>query len=161
MKTKPQIVSFQCVLKNSTGQVISDTFYQDVITQLESPAPCELPALPEGLRDVKRGELRKIKVSAKDAYGLYDPGLACQISARDLKGAGQIALGDRVRWPDRSGELRLYSVTRIQGGTIDLDANHPLAGQDLEFEVRVLEARAATKEEVREAGQVEPKPYLN
>ena len=155
---KAQIVSFHCVLKNVVGQVISTSFNQDVITQ--GRGNCEVPGLPAGLKKVKPGERRKIAVTAKEAYGLYDPELARQTTRKNLMTAGELAVGDRMHLPGPDGNLRPYCVTRIQGDVIDLDANHPLAGQDLVFEVHVVEARNATREEILESGNPQTRPYL-
>jgi FKBP-type peptidyl-prolyl cis-trans isomerase SlyD len=147
---KPQIVSFHCVLKDVLGQVISTSFNNDVITQHLSEEPGELPGLAAGLQGVRAGERRRIHIEARKAYGLYDPGLAREASRRSLQLSGDLAVGDRVHLAGAFGDLRLYRVTKILGDLVYLDANHPLAGQDLIFEVHVMEARDATADEVSE-----------
>lgn len=150
---KAQIISFHCVMKNVLGQVISTSFNQDVITKINLNGPDAVPGLSAGLQEVRPGERRKISVPATEAYGLYDPRLAREASRRSLKSTGELAVGDRVHLRDSFGDLRLYRVTRILGDLVYLDANHPLAGQDLFFEVHVVAARDATPEEILESSE--------
>lgn len=147
---KAQIVSFHCVLKDVLGKVLSTTFNQDVITQISAEAE-EIPGLALRMTDLASGERRQITVPASEAYGLYDPKLTQRIFRDQLASGENIAVGDRVQRLDVKGNLRAFAVTAIAGDTIQLDANHPLAGQDLVFELHVLEARDATAEEIYES----------
>lgn len=147
---KAQIISFHCVLKNGLGQIINRSFTRDVITHVAGASPA-IPGLPDGLKNVKPGERRKISVKAQEAFGMYDPALARQASRKSLAPAGTLTLGDRVQLADSFGDFRLYRVTKIIGDLIYLDANHPLAGQDLTFDVHVVDARDASPEELLES----------
>jgi FKBP-type peptidyl-prolyl cis-trans isomerase SlyD len=158
---KAQIVSFHCVLKNALGQVISTSYNRDVITQLPNGAPMEVPGLSLGLKEVKPGERRKIAVNAKEAYGMYDPALTREASRKSLLSTEPPAVGDRVHMATSFGDFRLYRITKILGDLIYLDANHPLAGQDLVFEVQVVDARDATEEEIQEASAPAVHSYLH
>ncbi len=157
---KAQIISFHCVLKNGLGQIINTSFARDVITHA-SGVPAVIPGLPAGLNDVKPGERRTIAVRAHEAFGMYDPALTRQASRKSLAPAGSLALGDRVHLPDSFGDTRLYRITKIIGDLIYLDANHPLAGQDLTFDVHVVDARDASPEELLESSAPAIPSYLH
>jgi FKBP-type peptidyl-prolyl cis-trans isomerase SlyD len=141
--------------------VISTSFNRDVITQLPHGSAAEVPGLSEGLKAVKAGERRKITVKADEAYGLYDPTLARQASRRSLAGTEALEVGSHVHLANSFGDFRLYRVTKILGDLIYLDANHPLAGQDLVFDVHVVDARDATEKEILESNEPGPKRYLH
>lgn len=158
---KAQIVSFHCVLKNVLGQVISTSFNRDVITQSPPGVPVEIPGLPSGLKEVRPGERREIFVKADEAYGLYDLKLTKEASLKSLSSSGPLAVGDRVHLSDSFADLRLYRITKILGDKVYLDANHPLAGQDLIFDVHVVDARDATDEEIMESGVASIPSYLH
>lgn len=147
---KAQIVSFRCVLKDVLGKTLSTTFNQDVITQISAEAE-EIPGLAARMTELETGEHRRITVPAREAYGLYDTKLTQKISLDLLASNRALAVGDRVQRLDTKGNLRIFRVTEIAGDLIQLDANHPLAGQDLVFELHVLEARDATAEEIFES----------
>ncbi|MCM2278073.1 MAG: FKBP-type peptidyl-prolyl cis-trans isomerase [Oligoflexia bacterium] len=150
---KSQIVSFRCVLRNKLGHVLSSTINHDVITGMTASAldGAELPGLVEGLVDLKTGERRKISISAERAYGLYDPDLVLEVSRKKLAGGARVKVGDLVRTRCRKGRMRLFHVTQAGASAVLLDANHPLAGQDLIFDIEAVEVRDATSEEVRES----------
>jgi FKBP-type peptidyl-prolyl cis-trans isomerase SlyD len=44
--------------------------------------------------------------------------------------------------------VQVFTVMKIKGDTVYMDANHPLAGKDIRFELKVLSVRAATEEEI-------------
>jgi FKBP-type peptidyl-prolyl cis-trans isomerase SlyD len=157
---KAQIVSFHCILKNTLGQVISTSFNRDVITHLPQGEVMEVPALAAGLQEVKPGEHREISISADQAYGLYNPELTRTVSREQLSSTGTPTVGDRVHLADEHGNYRLYRITKILGDFVYLDANHPLAGQDLIFDIQVVDARDATAEEILESSAPSRKEYL-
>lgn len=137
-----QVISFHCVLKNKLGHVLGESFNQDVLTADESPdAP--LRGLTQGLQNMQQGEKRKIFVPAQQAYGYYDPEQVLKISLDAFTKAPKV--GEVIQYPQLQKPLR---VTEIHDGVVTLDANHPLAGQDLIFEVEVFDARPATAEDL-------------
>ena len=143
---RSQIVSFHCVLTNQTGDLISSTFNQDVSTEPEGPTEV-LQGLAAGLKDLQKGEKRRICIAAKEAYGLYDPELVVECPRDELKGGKKLKLGDEVEAHLDDGKHRLFRVVQLQGPQVTLDANHPLAGQDLIFDIDATDVREATLEE--------------
>lgn len=140
---KPQVISFRCVVKNSLGQILSSSFSQDMINQ-KAPEQDRLPGLIDGLQSVKTGETRKITVPADLAYGPYDPSLNLEVPKADVDLQSPLAIGAQIYWAARPGtDPRQYRVVQITRETVVLDANHPLAGQDLTFEVEIVAARDA------------------
>lgn len=148
---KPQVVSFRCTLRNNLGALVSTTVSQDVITHLENGGEAvPLPGLARRLKNLKKGEHRRISLDAAEAYGLYDPDLVIEAPRRGL---GGLRLGDQVHVQGQDGSLRPYRVITLTPGTATLDANHPLAGQDLTFDIEVTAARYATAEEIAESAE--------
>ncbi len=165
---KAQIVSFHCVLKDQLGRVISSSFNRDVLTQvLEAPTnpnlrfPAEvglshgtelsnepLRGLVEGLQNLKKGEKRHILVKADRAYGFYDPELVLQVPRKRLPEGARLDVGFQVITQADDGECKIFRVIETQGESVTLDGNHPLAGQDLYFDVEAVAAREATDEEI-------------
>jgi FKBP-type peptidyl-prolyl cis-trans isomerase SlyD len=144
---KVQILSFHCVLKNRLGHFISSSFNQDVINQLEEGTG-KLQALVAGLQDSKVGEKRQVKVSAVEAYGLYDPELVEEVRRSDLTDGDKLVVGSEVIRHSRDpGENEIYRVTHATQSSLTLDGNHPLAGQDLVFDIEIVTAREAMNED--------------
>ncbi len=89
-----QLVSFNCVLKNKLGRVISSTFNQNVLTYAESDQN-EPIALVEALSNSRKGEKRKLCLRAEEAYGLYLPELVIVRSLSELSMSAEVKRGER------------------------------------------------------------------
>jgi FKBP-type peptidyl-prolyl cis-trans isomerase SlyD len=151
---KAQVISFRCTLKNRLGQFISSSVSGEVVNQSQEEGSRWLRGLVAGLQNVKPGEKRCIMVSAEAAYGFYDPELAAEIPRSELKRGRKLKLGDELRM--FSPERNCAKTFRVVGATpqsVFVDANHPLAGQDLVFDVEITSAR-----ELEEGEDGFPKP---
>lgn len=146
-----QVVSFNCKLKNKAGQLISSTFNRDVLTTIENPGAM-LQGLAKGLQDLKKGEKRSIFLTANEAYGLYDPAKVIFFPRSKLP--PHVQVGETISIVGKSGKTRTYKVIQIHDDMLTLDGNHPLAGQDLVFEIEALDARPATRQEIDEASNI-------
>ncbi len=157
---KAQVVSFHCVLKSYTGKLISSAYYQEVLTFADGHSGI-LAVLIRGLQNLKKGEKRKIVVKADQAYGFYEPELMIKILRRDLPFSEQIDIGHEVITQDKQGEYRTFRVIEVFDKTLVLDGNHPLAGQDLIFEVEATSIRCATSRELEQTHTQYSKIYLH
>jgi FKBP-type peptidyl-prolyl cis-trans isomerase SlyD len=147
----PQIVSFNCLLKNKAGKFISQTYNRDVLTAVEDTQAL-LQGLSQGLQNLKKGEKRLINLSAGEAYGFYDPKKIILYPIQKL--SKDIRVGQTVTIIGKSGAARTYVVAQLHDNMASLDGNHPLAGQDLVFEIEALDVRDATTEEIKTASSV-------
>ncbi|MCB0351083.1 MAG: FKBP-type peptidyl-prolyl cis-trans isomerase [Bdellovibrionales bacterium] len=143
-----QVVSFHCTLKNKFGQVIGKTYNQNVINDCQSDTN-SLAALVEEMRDLKKGEKRRIHLNAERAYGLYNPELVIirNFEELEMSHGEPMKVGEKVVFVT-NGQPRSFRVVHVTGHSVTLDGNHPLAGQDLIFEIEATAAREATSEEI-------------
>ncbi|MNK06296.1 FKBP-type peptidyl-prolyl cis-trans isomerase SlyD [compost metagenome] len=155
-----QIISFNCILKNKAGKLISSTFNREVITSAEGQGAM-LSGLVEGLQNLKKGEKRSISLSAEQAYGFYDPKKVILFPRKKISKEMSLRQGEAVTIVSKTGQHRSYRVVQVHGDMVTLDGNHPLAGQDLVFEIETLEARAATSEEIMESSNLMSGQYLH
>lgn len=144
------IVSFKCVLKNRLGHLISSSMNKDVLT-VPPHEHATLRGLARGLQDIKKGEKRSISVHAEEAYGLYDPKKVILMPRSRIPDSIRLAVGQTVKIMSKSNQLRSYRVIQVFGDMVSLDGNHPLAGQDLVFEVEAVSVREATADELSDA----------
>lgn len=145
----PQVISFNCVLKNRSGQLISSTYNREVLTAIGDTPTGILSGLSKGLQNLKKGEKRSISLIADEAYGLYDPKKVILFPRNKLpKTLKKSALINIV---SKTGIERSYRVLELHTDFASLDGNHPLAGQDLVFEIEALDVREATREEIEES----------
>ena len=103
-----------------------------------------LEKLEQALEGKQAGEALQLQLEPEEAFGEYDAELL-RVEQAARYGEG-VAAGMQV---EEDGVL--YTVTDVAGGSVVLDANHPLAGMALRFSVVVLAVRAATQEELSRA----------
>ena len=129
-----QVISFNCVLSNRAGRLISTTFNRDVLTAQQGQKVI-LQGLTDGLKNLKKGEKRRISLSASEAYGLYDPQKVIIYPRRKLQ--PDLQIGSSVVLTFKNQQSSTYRVIELGGEEVTLDGNHPLAGQDLIFEIEI------------------------
>jgi FKBP-type peptidyl-prolyl cis-trans isomerase SlyD len=100
-----------------------------------------LPALEQALEGKGAGEAVRLQLEPDQAFGDYDPQLL-RVEPLGRYGEG-VTVGMQI---EEQG--RLYTVTELAGGSVVLDANHPLAGMALRFSLVILTVRAATPDEL-------------
>lgn len=143
-----QVISFKCILKSRTGQLISSTVNRDVLAS-EPMAGVQLSGLSAAMQNLKPGEKRSIQLTAQEAYGFYDPKKVILFPRNKLP--RHVKIGQTIQVVSKTGITRVYKVIEFHGSMVTLDENHPLAGQDLIFEIEVLSARNASEEEIAES----------
>ena len=146
-----QIISFNCLLKNKTGHLISSTYNREVLNAIDNESDL-LRGLIQGLQNLKKGDKRSINLTAKEAYGFYDPKKVILFPKKKLP--KNLKAGDPVSIVGKSGNIHSYKVLQMHDDMVSLDANHPLAGQDLVFEIEALDARDATAAEIEASSNV-------
>lgn len=90
------------------------------------------------------GGSQRVTVPAAEAYGPHDPRKVQQVARELIPANINLAPGTRLQAQSDSGTPLLVTVTDVADDVVTIDANHPLAGQDLIFEVELLDiVRAA------------------
>ncbi|HEX6766829.1 MAG TPA: peptidylprolyl isomerase [Polyangiaceae bacterium] len=105
-----------------------------------------LPALEAALEGKPAGFRSSIELAPKDAFGNRDPSLQLEVSREEFP--PDVAPGDRFEAEQSDGTPLVLQVLEVSDTSVLLDLNHPLAGQRVRFEVEVLEARPASREEL-------------
>jgi FKBP-type peptidyl-prolyl cis-trans isomerase SlyD len=108
------------------------------------------PRIEEALAGREVGAHVTLQLEPEDAFGDYDADLVMLAPVEDL-GEG-VTAGLRVEAAGPNGEDRCtFTITDIADGMAVLDGNHPLAGMALRFDIRVVDVRVATEQELEEA----------
>ena len=101
------------------------------------------------LRGMAAGEERRVVVPPEKGYGLREAAMVQKVPRNRLP-VDELKVGDQFQTgPDRQDPV--VTIVAIEGDDVVLDANHPLAGQELHFEVHLLTARPATPAELPDA----------
>ena len=142
-----RVVSLHYRLTNGFGELV-DSSSGDLPLVYMHNTDAILSSLERELTARRAGDTLEVTIYPEDAYGYADEELV-QSFARDALGdIGELAVGTRVRALGKEGESRLATVTSIDGDTIVLDANHPLAGQVLHFSIAIVAVREPTEAEL-------------
>jgi len=107
-----------------------------------------IPGLESELYGMQVGESRQVAVSAAQAYGDVDPEAYVTLQREDFPDSMAPELGMVFEMHEPDGDTLLARVIGIEGEEIEVDLNHPLAGKDLLFDVKVVSLRPATEEEL-------------
>ncbi len=105
--------------------------------------------IEEELRGKEAGADVTVHLEPEEGFGDYDPELVTLVSVEDV-GEGA-TVGMRVDGATVNAAEGVYTITDIAEGMAVLDGNHPLAGYALRFEIRVVDVREATAEELEAA----------
>ena len=92
---------------------------------------------------------KKFKVESKDAYGPLVPELVQEVP-KEAFGEKTPEVGVTIGIKAPTGQVMHAKIIEINGDKVKLDLNHPLAGKNLTFDIKVVDAKKLTKEEKEE-----------
>ena len=138
-------VTFHYSLRDDGGDVLDSSEGREPLTYLHGQGDI-VPGLEKALEGKQPGDEVKATVPPAEGYGVRDEGNVRNIPRRRLP-EGKLAPGMRLQLRTDQGPL-VATVVALKGDYVTLDANHPLADKTLHFEVKVVEVRDATAEEL-------------
>lgn len=107
-----------------------------------------IPGLERELAGMKAGDSKQVSVAAVDGYGEIDDEAIIDVPREEFPENIPLDPGIELEITDQDGEIMLAKILEIGDEMVKLDSNHPLAGKVLEFDVKVVELREATDEEI-------------
>jgi FKBP-type peptidyl-prolyl cis-trans isomerase SlyD len=144
--TQDTVVSIHYTLTDDTGKTIDSSAGGEPLAYLHGNGNL-IPGLERALEGKQAGDALNVKISPAEGYGEHDKSLIQQIPRRVLKGIDNIHVGMQLQAQSDQGS-RAVTVTHVAGDMVTIDGNHPLAGQNLNFEVQIADVRVATEEEL-------------
>jgi len=143
---KDSVVTFNYTLKDDAGEVIDSSAPGEPLAYLHGHGNL-VPGLERELEGKNGGDKLTVKVNPADGYGERSAELVQKVPRRSLKGINKITVGMRLHAQTQQGP-RAVTVTAVTGDMVTIDGNHPLAGQNLNFDIELVEVRDATEEEL-------------
>lgn len=107
-----------------------------------------IPGLETQLEGKSVGDKFVATVAAADAYGEYHEQAVQEVPREHFQGIDDIKVGMQFRSQTENGQTMLVTVKAVSDDIITIDANHPLAGKELSFDVEIANVRTATEEEI-------------
>ena len=105
-----------------------------------------IPGLEKAMMDKEAGENISVDVPAAEAYGERREGLSQRVPKKHF-GNTKLVPGMQVVLQTNFGP-RAVTVEKVGMSVVDVDLNHPMAGKDLHFDIRIDDVREATAEEI-------------
>jgi len=133
---KGSSVKIEYTLKDDKGAVLDTNAGKDALAFTQG-AQQIIPGLDKALLGMKAGDTKKVTVKPEDAYGPVDPKAEAEVP-KDVLPQGAAVVGTRLLARGEDGQPRPVTVKAVKDTTVLLDLNHPLAGQTLFFDVKVV-----------------------
>lgn len=141
-----RVVTFHYTLRDPRGRVLDTSAGGEPVRYLEGAGQI-IDGLDEALRGVAAGTKTRVQVPAARAYGERDAQQVQRVLRALLPVEGELKTGDQFQ-VGADPQAPVVTVVAVEGDEVLLDANHPLAGVDLTFDVELISAREATAAEL-------------
>ncbi len=143
---KPAVFTVHYVLKNKLGELVDTSEGSEPMRFIQG-TPGVIAGIQEAVKDRKVGDCLEVTVPPSMAYGEHNPELIRTVPRSMFEGVENLHVGMKFQ-TNTGDEAQVVQVVSIDGNLIKVDANHPLAGFTLYFDLEIIERREATDEEV-------------
>jgi FKBP-type peptidyl-prolyl cis-trans isomerase SlyD len=143
---KDAAVSFHYTLTDQSGELLDSSSGREPLTYLHGHEQI-IPGLERQLEGLQAGDTAALSVPAAEAYGEHRPEMVYEIERSRFDAEVDLTVGSQVMAQGTS-EPVVLTIREVRSDKVVLDANHPMAGKDLNFAVEVTEVRAASPEEL-------------
>lgn len=133
------------------GKVLEERTPEDPYEYLQGHGQI-VPPVERAVEGKTAGFRCEVMVTPHDGYGEYDQALVTDLPKSHFPSHVNVEVGMKFNTRDSQGRTLTVRVLEVGEDKVTIDGNHPLAGLDLSFEVRVLDVREATESEI-EAGR--------
>jgi peptidylprolyl isomerase len=99
----------------------------------------------EGVKGMSVGEKKTVEIDVKDAYGEKSQEMIIEFPKSQFPPEMQAEVGQQLMMSNGAGQQFPVTIAEVRDETVLLDANHPLAGQDLIFDIELVEIESASK----------------
>ena len=140
-----KVVSFHYTLKNSEGEQIESSREGDAMSYLHGSKNI-IPGLEKAMAGKQAGEEFSVTVQPEEAYGTRTEANIQRIPIKRLGKMARPEVGQVLGLQTQQGPVQV-TVVKVGKFNIDVDANHPLSGEALTFDVEIVSIRDATEEE--------------
>ncbi len=140
--TKNTVAAIHYTLRDNEGNVIDTSSGLEPLNYLHGAGNL-IAGMEEGLEGKSKGDKFQLKIEPAKGYGEKDPAMVQQVP-RSAFGDQDVRPG--MKFSTNHGNV--VTVTHVGLENVTVDANHELAGVELNFDVEVMEVRNATNEEI-------------
>jgi FKBP-type peptidyl-prolyl cis-trans isomerase SlyD len=141
------VVSMNYTLTDNEGEVLDSSAGAEPLVYLHGAGNI-IPGLEQALVGKVSGDSLKVRVAPADGYGEVREDMLQVVPREAFQGVDEIepGMGFQTQAPD--GTEQRIVVKSVEGDNVTVDANHPLAGVELNFDVQIVAVRDASEEEL-------------
>lgn len=143
---KNRVIRFHYTITDLRGKELETTLDGEPLAILYGHGNV-LKGVESALDGAKQGDQLSVTLEAEQAYGERREDWTQRVSKKYLPKVGKLKPGMAVQLQTEQG-TRSVTITKVGNKVVDVDLNHPFAGQALTFALNVLEVREAAPEEI-------------
>lgn len=140
------VVTLHYTLKDNDGAVIDQS--EDGSFLYLHGAMNIIPGLENALTGKAAGDEFSVTIAPEEGYGAKDPERIQEVPKEMFEGNDEIQVGVQFHAQGPDGQAVVVTVIEVKDDVVVIDGNHALAGVDLNFDVKIVEVRAASEEEI-------------
>ncbi|HCA81594.1 MAG TPA: peptidylprolyl isomerase [Bacteroidetes bacterium] len=141
-----KVVTINYTLTDESGSLLESSEGQEPLTYLHGVGNL-IPGLEASLEGKSAGTSLEVSVPPEEGYGVWDQEKIVDIPKSQFSGVDKVEVGMQFSVQSEAGE-EVVTVSKVEGDIVTIDANHPLAGKILSFDVTIVGIRDATAEEL-------------
>ncbi|MBL1075910.1 peptidylprolyl isomerase [Nocardia sp. 2] len=142
-----KVVSIEYTLTDDAEEVVDTSVGEEPLVYLHG-AENIVPGLEVALEGKSVGDELKVTIEPEDGYGEYLEELVSVVERAMFEEIDELEPGMQFEAEAPDGETQIVTVVEVDGDDVTIDGNHPLAGQRLHFQVKVVDIREATADEL-------------
>jgi len=142
-----KVVYFHYTLRNDAGEVLDSSDGMDPLPYIHGHANI-VPGLEKELEGLSVGDKKSVKVPPEEGYGERQEDATQEVPFDEFPEEIPREEGLQIFAESPDGQHFPLWITEVKENSVVLDANHPLAGETLHFDVEIVEVRAADEEEL-------------
>jgi FKBP-type peptidyl-prolyl cis-trans isomerase 2 len=124
--------------KFEDGTVFDSSLEREPL-QIEMGAGEVIQGFEDALIGMSPDESKSINIPSDMAYGPHRPEMVVMTDKKQFEGQVEPKVGDRFEIRQENGQALIALVTSVTESSVTLDANHPLAGKDLSFDIQLVD----------------------
>ncbi|WP_257388301.1 FKBP-type peptidyl-prolyl cis-trans isomerase [Tahibacter caeni] len=141
-----RVAAFHYTLTNDKGEIIDSSEGREPLVYLHGVGNI-VPGLEREMSGKKAGDSFNVVVAPEEGYGVHHAQLIQRVPREAFQGVDTIEPGMQFHANGPQGPMTV-TVAAVDGDTVTIDGNHPLAGQSLHFAIEITDVRDASPEEI-------------
>lgn len=125
--------------KLTDGTVFDSSYQRNEPIEFTLGQKNMIAGFEQAVEGMAEGDTKTAEIPASQAYGEKQDDMIMQIPKTDVPDSIEPEVGQQLAMQDNNGQQVPVTVTEVSEDTITLDANHPLAGKDLIFDLEVVQ----------------------